>query len=495
MNASVPPPGVVTPAVPLRRRNFQTDTLTAVAFFGDLLMIVAGLLFGFWLRFRSGLIPFQESWWTTGGNFEGRLLGDYVGLIGVGALLLLVTFGQLRLYRTRNLLRFRRVAAIVVRGAIFWLLAYLSLSLVLKFNPPISRIYVLSSALGAVGAVLGWRALYHRLLQSDFIAASLRQRVLFVGWNDEAARLAAAIHADASHPYDICGCVPSLAGELARPTGTEIRCLGTAGDLVNLLREQDVDMVILADLEGSTEEIVALTNVCDRALVQFKVIPSYFQILVSGLQLETISAVPILGVAELPLERFSNRVLKRTVDLVGAVVGLVLSAPIMAVVGALIVLESPGPILFRQERVGRGGRRFAMLKLRSMKLGSDKADHLNQSTLRDDPRLLRIGAFIRRWNLDEVPQFWNVLVGHMSLVGPRPERTFHSEKLSYEIPHYNARLMSKPGITGWAQVNGLRGDTDLTERVRYDLYYLENWSLLLDFQIMFQTFVSRKNAY
>jgi lipopolysaccharide/colanic/teichoic acid biosynthesis glycosyltransferase len=187
--------------------------------------------------------------------------------------------------------------------------------------------------------------------------------------------------------------------------------------------------------------------------------------------------------------------LKRTVDLIGAVVGLVLSAPIMAVVGTLIVLESPGPILFRQERVGRGGRRFGMLKLRSMKLGSDKADHLSQSTLRDDPRLLRIGAFIRRWNVDEVPQFWNVLVGHMSLVGPRPERTFHSEKLSYEIPHYNARLMSKPGITGWAQVNGLRGDTDLTERVRYDLYYLENWSLMLDFQIMVQTFLSRKNAY
>ena len=491
----MPKSGAVAPPVPVRRRNVQTDTLTALAFFGDLLMISAGLLFGFWLRFKSGLIPFKESWWTTGGNFGERFLSDYVGLIAVGALLLLVTFGQLRLYRTRNLLRFRRVAAIVVRATIFWLLTYLSLSLVLKFNPPISRIYVLSSSVGAVAAVLGWRALYHRLLQSDFIAASLRQRVLFIGWNDEAARLAAAIHADTSHPYDICGCVPSLAGEFARLPGTEIRCLGTAGDLVNLLREQDVDMVILADLGGSTEEIVALTNLCDRALVQFKVIPSYFQILVSGLQLETISAVPILGVAELPLERFSNRVLKRTVDLIGAVVGLVLSAPIMAVVGTLIVLESPGPILFRQERVGRGGRRFGMLKLRSMKLGSDKADHLNQSTLRDDPRLLRIGAFIRRWNLDEVPQFWNVLVGHMSLVGPRPERTFHSEKLSYEIPHYNARLMSKPGITGWAQVNGLRGDTDLTERVRYDLYYLENWSLMLDFQIMVQTFLSRKNAY
>lgn len=136
-----------------------------------------------------------------------------------------------------------------------------------------------------------------------------------------------------------------------------------------------------------------------------------------------------------------------------------------------------------------------MLKLRSMKLGSDKADHLNQSTLREDPRLLRVGAFIRKWNLDEVPQFWNVLMGDMSLVGPRPERPYHSEKLSREIPHYNARLMSKPGITGWAQVNGWRGDTDLVERIRCDLYYLENWNVLLDFQIMIQTFLKRDNAY
>ena len=458
-------------------------------------MILAGLLLGFWLRFKSGLIPDKESWWTTGGSFQSRLLTDYLGLIVVGAVLLILTFGQLGLYLAPNLLRFRRVAVKVVRGVFFWLLAYMSLSLVLKFNPPISRIYVLSSAVGAVVAVLAWRWLYHQLLQSDWLASNLRQRVLFVGWNDESARVAAAIRTDTSHLYDIVGSVPTLAGGYTRPPGTEIRCLGKNSDTANLLRKHAVDMVILGDMGGQPEQIVELTNLCDRAMVQFKVIPSYFQILVSGLQLETISAVPILGVSELPLDRMVNRMLKRAVDLVGAMVGLAASLPILAVIGTFTLLESPGPILFRQERVGRGGRRFRMLKLRSMRLDADKLDHLSQSTLRDDPRLLRIGAFIRRWNLDEVPQFWNVLTGDMSLVGPRPERTFHSEKLSHEIPHYNARLMSKPGITGWAQVNGLRGDTDLTERVRYDLYYLENWSLMLDFQIIFQTFTSRKNAY
>jgi exopolysaccharide biosynthesis polyprenyl glycosylphosphotransferase len=457
-------------------------------------MILAGLLFGFWLRFKSGLIPFTDSWWTTGGNRGERLLADYAGLIGVGAALLSVTFGQMRLYQSRNLLRFRRVAATVVRGAIFWLMAYLSLSLVLKFNPPISRIYVLSSAIGAVGAVLGWRALYHRLLQSDFIASNLRQRVLFIGWNDEAARLATAIHGDKSHPYDVVGCVPMEGLPFAKDPGAQIRRLGDYVDLATIVSEQQIDIAILAEPGHSSDSIVYLTNLCERLLVQFKVIPSYFQILVSGLHLETISAVPILGVTELPLDHLTNRLLKRSVDIVGAIVGLILSAPIIAIFGVLIYWESPGPIFYRQVRTGRRGQNFKIIKLRSMKLDAESKGGAQWAKKNDDRRL-RVGAFMRATNIDEVPQFWNVLKGEMSLVGPRPERPELISGFQYQIPHYNARLMSKPGITGWAQVNGLRGDTDLTERVRYDLYYLENWSLMLDFQIMVQTFLSRKNAY
>jgi exopolysaccharide biosynthesis polyprenyl glycosylphosphotransferase len=228
---------------------------------------------------------------------------------------------------------------------------------------------------------------------------------------------------------------------------------------------------------------------------QFKIIPSYFQILASGLRLETISGVPVLGVTELPLDRLENRLIKRGVDLVGGTVGLLLSLPIIAAFAILISRESEGTALFSQERIGRNGRKFKMYKLRSMKLGAEATDHLNQSTLRDDPRLLKCGRFMRRWNLDEVPQFWNVLMGDMSLVGPRPERPVHSVKLSSQIPHYNVRYFSYPGLTGWAQVNGFRGDTDLRERVNCDLYYLENWSLWLDIKIMVLTFVKRKNAY
>ena len=161
---------------------------------------------------------------------------------------------------------------------------------------------------------------------------------------------------------------------------------------------------------------------------------------------------------------------------------------------ALIKHESPhGPVLFRQTRVGDGHRPFMLYKLRSMMPDAAATDAAQQSTGRDDPRLLRLGAWMRRWNLDELPQFWNVLRGDMSLVGPRPERPYHVEQLSHSIPHYLPRHLVKPGMTGWAQVHGLRGDSDLAARIQHDIFYIENWSPWLDLQILALTFVRWKN--
>lgn len=479
--------------LPRRERRYSADTANFIAMVGDIAMIVVGLVIGFWLRFVSGFIPRTETWWTSGDSSR-ITFSEYIGLIVMGAALLFASFLYQHLYRAQNLLRFRRVAHIVTRSAVVWLAAYLGLSLALKFDPPISRIYVLLSFLATLGTVLTWRYLYQRALRFGPFAKSLRQRLLFVGWNAEAAKLAELIHADSAQPYDIVGCVPSPGGQyLLNPAG-RLRQLGDYQELPEILFGQNVEIVVLADLDTKTGEIVGLTNLCERLMVQFKIIPSYFQILVSGLQLETISGVPILGVEELPLDRMHNRILKRTVDIIGAIIGLILAAPIIALFGCLIRLESPGPIFYRQVRTGRNGEDFEIIKLRSMKLDAEEKGGAQWAKKGDDRRL-KIGAFLREWNLDEVPQFWNVLKGEMSLVGPRPERPELIANFQFEIPHYNARLASKPGITGWAQVNGLRGDTDLSERVRYDLFYLENWSLWLDFQIMFQTFVSRKNAY
>jgi exopolysaccharide biosynthesis polyprenyl glycosylphosphotransferase len=215
---------------------------------------------------------------------------------------------------------------------------------------------------------------------------------------------------------------------------------------------------------------------------------------VSGLHLERYSGIPILGLSRLPLDRMFNRLVKRIVDIVGAIFGLLLSLPLIAIFGTLIYLESPGPIFYRQRRLGRNGKTFHMLKLRSMRLDAEKDGKVGWST-KEDPRRLQIGGFMRRWNIDEVPQFWNVLKGEMSLVGPRPERPELIRNFTHQIPHYNARHTVKPGITGWAQVNGLRGDTDLTARIMHDLYYVEHWNLLFDFETMISTFFKNTNGH
>jgi len=177
----------------------------------------------------------------------------------------------------------------------------------------------------------------------------------------------------------------------------------------------------------------------------------------------------------------------------GALVGLVLFAPVITVFCLAVWMESRGPVFYRQRRIGLNGRPFEIYKIRSMRLDAEAAGSPGW-TVKDDPRRLKIGSFMREWNIDELPQFFNVLCGEMSLVGPRPERPELIENFKEEIPHYNVRHNIKPGVTGWAQVNGLRGDTCLRERVKFDLDYIENWNFFLDLQIMVMTFFSRKGA-
>lgn len=470
------------------RRPNLLGVLSTIAFIGDIAGIVVGLIFAFWLRFESGWIRFGVQ--TT----EIPKLSAYIPLFAVGTSFLAGAFVYVGVYDARNILRLRRIALLIAKATLSWLLLYVGISLALKFQPPISRIYAASSALSCGLAVIVWRIGFHRVIQRESIAQDLRQRVLFVGWTTEATRLYEAIEGDPVHPYEIVGFVPSVDNRLQSPPPPGVRQLGQYDSFEQLLARRITDLVIVADIDPAAGELVSLANLCEREFTSYKVIPSYFQILVSGLQLETISGVPILGIDRLPLDRLSNRFLKRSIDVVGAIIGLLLSAPLIAFFGVWVYLESPGSVFYRQQRMGRNGKLFNMYKIRSMCPDAEAETGARWAT-RDDPRRLKIGAFLREWNIDETPQFWNVLKGEMSLVGPRPERPELIAGFKHNVPHYNARHASKPGLTGWAQVNGLRGDSDLSERIRYDIYYLENWSLLMDIQIMVMTFLNRKNAY
>ena len=467
---------------------------TIIIAFGDFLFGVFGLVIGYWLKFQSGITHVSNSWLTGISVDSGQSLKDYVGLIIFGSILLSGTYLANGLYDSKNFLRFRFSILIITRAIALWLALYLGLSLVLKFDPPISRLFAVGSALAAFIIAVMWRFAVLYLIRSTGFSSRLAKRVAFLGWSAAADRLAKVVQEDQESVYSLVGYISEDIVPTIQNPPPRLPSLGESSNLNQILRSHEIDVLIRADAPVDVDELIKICNACDREMVEFKMIPTKFHRMITGLHVETIIEVPVLGVAEGPLERPLNRMLKRIIDIVGALVGLVISIPFVLIFGSLVYLESPGPILYRQTRVGRRGKSFGILKIRSMRLDAESKNGA-QWAKKDDDRRLRIGALMRETNIDEVPQFWNVLKGDMSLVGPRPERPELISKFQDEIPHYNARHTVKPGITGWAQVNGWRGDTDLTERIRHDLYYIEKWTLLGDFTIMFRTLFSRKNAY
>jgi exopolysaccharide biosynthesis polyprenyl glycosylphosphotransferase len=454
---------------------------------GDTLVTFCGVALAWWLRYQSRL-------GRIGIDVPDATFARYLPLQLLGVGLLIAAFAQAGLYDARLVLRRYQSLNAILKGAAFWLAAYLGISLVLKFDPPISRLFVIMAFLCVVALLWVWRTAAYAVAVRSSLATGLRRRVVLVGWNDHARALADEIQRDPAHPYLLVGTVARPGTRAPFPTedrsGALAPALGAAEALPDILAQHAIDVLILTRLDLPRAEMQRLVETCERGYVEWKVVPGAFDIFLSGLRLQTIGRVPVLGVEELAINRLFNRALKRAFDLVGASVGLVLSAPLVLVLAALIKRESPdGPVFFRQTRVGTGHRTFTLWKLRSMAPDASQFDAARQSTARNDDRLLRVGGFMRRWNLDELPQFWNVLAGDMSLVGPRPERPYHVDHLAETIPHYLPRHIVKPGMSGWAQIHGLRGETDLAARVQHDIYYIENWSIWLDVQIVLLTFV------
>lgn len=457
--------------------------LPAALVLGDTVFAFGALSLGYWLRYASPL-------GHLGLDVPDATFATYLPLLLVGVAFLIAAFAQLNLYTEHLLLRKFQSISLIVKGTSLWLAAYLGLSLVLKFEPPISRLFVVIAFVCVIAVMFVWRSLFYHWLTRPAWRERIRQRVAVLGWNTEAQSLATTLESDPAHPYYFCGCIP-LPSDQAPP-----KTLGRADQLETALLSNQIDVLIAARSDLPRELMIHAVETCERTYTEWKIIPSSFEILLSGLRLQTIGRLPVLGVEELAINQLFNRALKRAIDIIGASIGLLLSAPVIALLALLIKRESPGgPVFFRQTRVGAGHRPFPLWKLRSMQPDAATHDHAHQSTARGDPRLLRLGVFMRGWNLDELPQFFNVLRGEMSLVGPRPERPLHVDRLSQEIPHYLPRHLVKPGMTGWAQVNGLRGETNLPRRIQHDIYYIENWSLWLDLQIVLLTFVRWKNAY
>jgi exopolysaccharide biosynthesis polyprenyl glycosylphosphotransferase len=283
----------------------------------------------------------------------------------------------------------------------------------------------------------------------------------------------------------------------AKDIGTQvdgIPVLGLTEQWETCIQQLQPNQVVLLDESFSREKVTDLVAACEDAFIDFKMGADIHGLIASNVGVEYISHIPLLGFRSLPLDDPWSRFLKRIFDV--SVAGLMTLAflPIGLVVALLIKLEGKGPVFYFQERVGRDGNVFRLIKFRTMKLDAEKETGPVWARPADDRRT-RSGEFLRRWNLDEFPQLLNVLRGEMSLVGPRPERPHFVEKFRASVPRYMARHKVKSGLTGWAAVHGLRGDTSIEERIKYDLYYMENWSLLLDIEILVMTLFAFKNAY
>ncbi len=270
--------------------------------------------------------------------------------------------------------------------------------------------------------------------------------------------------------------------------------LGLIEHWETFIRKLHPGQVVLLDEGFSREKVTEIVAVCEDLLVDFKMGADIYGLIASNVGVEYVRGIPLLGFRSLPLDDPWNRFLKRAFDLLLAGVMTLVFFPAGLVIAGLIKLEGKGPVFYFQERVGRDGKEFRLVKFRTMQPDAEKETGPVWARPGDDRRT-GMGECLRRWNFDELPQLMNVLRGEMSLVGPRPERAHFVDKFRESVPRYMARHRVKSGLTGWAQVHGLRGDTSIEERLKYDLYYMENWSLLLDVEILVMTLLAFKNAY
>ena len=476
----------------MQRRDAFDVTCSAAAVLADSMAAMGGFLLAEWLRFESGWMP---AWLVRYFVEAPPNRQFYVYGSMVGTLILLLVFRALRLYDRPQLGSFSEHVPRLTRAIGLGLLLCAALAFAIRTeNPPFSRLVVGLSLVTVWWLVLLERALLFRAEIAAARRQSARLPVLLMGTDETMARLGHALERDPRQRARVHGWLRTSSGAAVSEHIPPGQIRGQLEDLERLLAKGEVGLVIAGPGALPEDQLVETLLLCQRHLVDFQTVPGLFRVLTSRVEMRTLDGIPLLGLERWPLDYFWNRFWKRTEDIAGALVGLVISTPIVVVAAACIRRESPGPVFFRQERCGRDGRPFTLYKLRTMREDAE-AQSGPVWTSPDDPRRTRVGAFLRTWNMDELPQFWNVLRGDMSLVGPRPERPHFVEQFRDELGRYMMRHVSKPGLTGWAQVNGLRGQTDLRERLKYDLWYLENWSLALDFKILARTWSATQNAY
>ena len=310
------------------------------------------------------------------------------------------------------------------------------------------------------------------------------RHILLVGGGAAAAQYLRALEHNPYYGFQVDGYLCDR-----QETAFPVPWLGGYKQLDACMEQGGYDEVVLALEAFEISFLPKMIAACDRQGIRITMVPFYNDYLPARPTIDVLDECKLINVRQTPFDNLLNAFVKRAMDVAGSLVLILLTSPVMLVVAVGVKLSSPGPVIFKQERVGLNKRPFLMYKFRSMRVNGQESTGWSQN---EDPRKTRFGSFIRKFSLDELPQFFNVLKGDMSLVGPRPEIPFHVEHFKEEIPRYLVRQQVRPGITGWAQIHDLRGDTDIAERIRYDIWYIENWTVALDVKILLRTVLGGK---
>ena len=450
----------------------------------DAFVIVIAYAAAYWIKFSSGLFINGPHW-----DFESY--ATYLAAIVPGYLILYFAFNMYTPKRVQGRrLEFSNIMKANGIGVMVFIVVLFGMHL-----DDFSR--------GMIGIFFGVNIVLETLVRNA-IRMFLRdirkkgfniKQILLVGYSRAAEEYIDRIRANPQWGYVVRGILDDNV-----ESGTEYRGVKVLGRIENLfiiLPENGLDEIAITlglDEYSKLEHIVAL---CEKSGVHTKFIPDYNNIIPTKPYTEDLLGLPVINIRYVPLTNTFNSIVKRIMDIVGSLVCIVLFSPVMLVTAIAVKASSPGPLIYKQERVGLHNRPFQMYKFRSMEVQKER-DEQKCWTVKNDPRVTGIGKFMRKTSIDELPQLFNVLKGDMSLVGPRPERPQFVEKFREEIPRYMVKHQVRPGMTGWAQINGYRGDTSIRKRIEYDLYYIENWTVGLDLKILFLTcfkgFIN-KNAY
>lgn len=448
----------------------------------DLVLINVAFAIAFWMRYRL-------QWFRAVDPAFNTTFRTYIPLAALLTGLLLIAYRGAGLYNPRRMRSWGDEMRAIVNATATGVVA---LVFIVFFARPLvySRLIFFYAAI-AIIVLLG----ISRLVKARVLARLRRRgqavdRVLIVGAGEVGRTVMRNLVAQPELGYQVVGFVDDNPDKAHTDIG-RFRALGGVDNLPRLLEQEAIDEVIIALPWQAHRKIIRLVNECQRADVQARIVPDLFQMSLSQVDVDDINGIPLIGIREVKLSGM-NLALKRIADVVVSVLALALAWPLMLLIALIIRLDSPGPILFRQERIGKGGKPFTMHKFRSMVEGAEAEQEMLIQTvhvdgrrfkLKDDPRVTRVGRFLRRTSLDELPQFFNVLRGEMSLVGPRP--ALPAEVSQYQEWH-KRRLEIVPGLTGLWQVSG-RSEIPFDEMVLLDIYYIENWSLGLDLRILLQT--------